>query len=197
VPHDAELSSRHFSIRVFLNGLRDFANLKLILAREDWIDYPNAVEEAWRLAHDAKDRLTGGHSGLSEGSKAHFKAELNQFFEQIREQFGPGVYCSWEMTCKSMTCSVCGMDVRGCNHISGRWYDGTLCEYHVTGGEVTSISVVDRPKDPRCRIWPWKLKQEMDGRKVFSDVPIYIAFRLEGDDEHGGVIDLAMLFHAA
>lgn len=47
-------------------------------------------------------------------------------------------------------CSICGAADFGCDHISGRSYDGIRCHRVITRWNVDEVSIVRRPRDPRC-----------------------------------------------
>jgi len=183
----------HFGVRVALNALRDLANIKIIVADDRWLSVPEAVETVWGCAHDARDRLVG-YSGLDAGFLAYCLDELNPLFAAIESRYGFGLYMSWELVLDGYTCSICNSDVRGCEHISGRWYGEQECRWHSDGGYIRAVSLVQNPRDPRCRIWPWLKRRNENGHIVIEEVPIYIIFTPEGDDDGGEIIDAVTLF---
>ncbi|TWT55488.1 hypothetical protein [Allorhodopirellula solitaria] len=179
--------------RVLLNALRDLANIGLTTRHPDWIKYPKAVEVCWDLSHDARERLTS-YSGIDLDFARRWATRATELIQDIDSAFGPGLYCSWEMEFDGLICSICGNDVRGCEHIPGKRYGRKRCALTPKGGQPRAIAIVENPRDPRCRIWPWAKRREEDGHAVVSDIPIFKLFRLEGNDDGGSIVDLEELF---
>jgi hypothetical protein len=182
-----------YGTRIVLNGLRDISNLCIVTQRPDWIEYPGAIEEAWVLAHDAMDRIDG-YTGLDAELKSYCAGFVQPVLDSIHGRYGKGVYTSWEMILDGLTCTICGTDIRGCEHIPGEWYASRECRVHPEGGTPSHIALVKNPVDPRCRIWPWLRKGTGPAGELIYDVPIYIIFNPEGQDDGGGVIDPASLY---
>lgn len=61
-------------------------------------------------------------------------------------------YLSAGIRYKSLVCNVCGKDALDCQHTPGEVVDGTIVEYSREGLFLEEISIVDIPRDPRCRI---------------------------------------------
>jgi hypothetical protein len=49
-------------------------------------------------------------------------------------------------------CSICEENIDKCLHVTGRLYDGQVCQRVITEAEVLEVSVVDRPKHPDARM---------------------------------------------
>lgn len=49
-------------------------------------------------------------------------------------------------------CSICNGNLEECPHEVGKKYDNAKCQMLANDVELTEISVVNVPKDPRCRI---------------------------------------------
>jgi hypothetical protein len=49
-------------------------------------------------------------------------------------------------------CSICHGDLEECPHEVGKKYDSITCQMIASDVDLVDISVVDVPKDPRCRI---------------------------------------------
>lgn len=60
-------------------------------------------------------------------------------------------------------CSICNEDTRGCRHINGSLYGGIVCNYRQINPRFDHIALVEEPKDPICRIWPWNIQYNADG----------------------------------
>lgn len=178
----------HFGIRVVLNGLRDLANVKIIVGDKRWIDSPRAIERVWLLAHDVRDRLSG-YSGLDSDFLAYCLEELAPVFSAIRHRFGNGLYTSWETLFDYLKCSICDSDIRGCHHVPGEWYGGRECVLQPEGLHPSAVALVEHPHDPRCRIWPWLKRRSEGDHLVVEGIPIFIIFKPEGEEDGGQVID--------
>jgi hypothetical protein len=174
--------------RIVLNGLMDIAEVCMIAECSGWLEKPAAVEAVWELIFDGRDRLDG-YSGISREFVEFSLAFVEGPFNEIQTRYGHGVYCSWEVTIDSLTCSICDGDVRGCEHESGGWYDGQQCVVKPTGIKPVAIALVENPRDPRCRIWPWcVISRGSDGSVRYKSL-IYCIFQPEGPEEPRSVLD--------
>ena len=59
-------------------------------------------------------------------------------------------------------CRICKDDARACLHIPGRLYDGKMCSTIPQHPQILSVSMVTIPQDPRCRVWPWQMKDNKE-----------------------------------
>jgi len=200
-PHqasDLHLTSILRALRISVNGLRDFANLHILVEHPEhpqWFRHPKAVETAWHLIHDSYDRLLRGL--LHEAFVAPYVARLDYLKSFVNTVYGPGLYTSAEITSDKLICSICKSDIRACQHIVGWTYGGQPCQ--VMWGDdsyINAVALVSNPRDPRCRIWPWQFqdKEEGDSGSIVK-APIFILFSLESDDDnHGAVLDPVRFF---
>jgi len=53
---------------------------------------------------------------------------------------------------RSWECSICHGDLEECPHEVGKKYDSARCQMIASAVEPIGVSVVNAPKDPRCRI---------------------------------------------
>lgn len=75
--------------------------------------------------------------------------------KKIIELFPQQYFMSLEILIKKMECSICGKDMRICNHIKGKAYNGEYCKAIVKDMELyKGVAVTKNPLDPRCRIVP-------------------------------------------
>lgn len=179
-----------YGVRVLLNGLRDIANLRLVTSNESWIHCPRAVESAWCLSHDANERLSE-HNGISDAFRVYCLSEIESFWGVVRQRFGDGAYNSIELSIEQLTCTICGADLRGCLHEPGKWYDDRLCQSKPEGLDVLASAIVDNPRDPRCRIWPWQIDK---GARTIRRLVMLNSFNSEGEENGGAVVDISSLF---
>jgi len=52
----------------------------------------------------------------------------------------------------ALACTVCGKDILECPHLPGEEVEGTTVRYQRKNLRISSVSLVDIPEDPRCRI---------------------------------------------
>lgn len=73
---------------------------------------------------------------------------------QLRSGKHGSMGCSVGATYKQALCSICGLDVldEKCVHVANKIYGGKRCSTVYVGLSLKDISLVNRPKDPRCRI---------------------------------------------
>lgn len=185
----------HFAIRVVFNGLRDLANLKFIVANSCWIESPKAVERVWHLAHDAHDRLSR-ISGFDADFLTHCLDDLAPILGAIQQRYGDGLYVSWETLFDYLECSICNADTRACDHVPGEWYGDQECVLQAVGMHPRAVALVERPHDLRCRIWPWLKRRSEGSHLVIEDIPVFIIFNPEGDEDGGQVVDRQELMGA-
>jgi hypothetical protein len=179
----------HRDLRVVLNGLRDLSNLCHVVAEDAWLETPHMVERAWDLLHDAEDRLN--YSGLELEFRESCLHLVDQAREAIQARFGAGLYTSWEVAFDWAECTVCKLDIRACEHLPGQWYDDQICSIHPIGLRPLAVALVENPRDPRCRIWPWNKREKgPDESGIIVECPIYIIFDPEGPEDGGMVVDL-------
>lgn len=74
--------------------------------------------------------------------------------KEVIEEYPQQWFMSLEILIKKLECSICGKDMQQCNHIAGRAYNGELCSTVVKDIEMTGVSLVANPRDPRCRVVP-------------------------------------------
>ena len=163
---------------VLFRGLQDFTDLVLTTTSPDWIRKPETVEKAWDHLWDAKDRLAYVANACSHKTLTWVIAELASLEKEFLRVFGPGLYWSPEIIAKTEICTACSQDFRSCNHIAGRIYNGIRCAKIPRDIEAKAVSVVQHPVDPRCRIWPWQLKEEKGHYEIVGTC-ILTAFRID------------------
>lgn len=179
-----------YRVRLALNALRDVANLELIMANSSWISYPKAVVAAWQLSHDANERLRC-LGNIDSDTRSKCLNAIRRVWTSIQERYGEGLYNSCEFVFDSLVCTICKSDLRGCDHIPGRWYEDQLCQGRAEGIELVASSLVRNPRDPRCRIWPWQWDESLS---VFHNILMYSAFEPDGEESGGNVVDVDKLF---
>lgn len=152
-----------FVLAMVVRTYLDYQKLLCDTRNKKWYEDQTGIEEVWDKLCDLNDRL-GYVSGKAEGhaiSKMQNKAaSLDNWF---LINYGSGMYSSPEMICKKVECSICGNNIKSCNHIHGRLYNGIRCVETPKDCELRSVSLVKVPRDKRCRVWPWQLEKNDDG----------------------------------
>lgn len=69
---------------------------------------------------------------------------------------------------RNWECSICHGNYEKCPHEEGSQYDGVICQLIAKNIEFTGASLVDEPKDPRCRVNDLLVISSLDGKKLFE-----------------------------
>lgn len=147
---------------VLFRGLEDLMVLAEITNRPGWQGDHGLVERAWGRLCDAKARLAYVASVAEVHHEAIALAEesIPLLDRAFLRAYGPGMYASPEILIRKSHCSVCSGDPRACEHVPGEIYDGTRCAVVADEIDPLGVAIVEAPKDPRCRLWPWNFKIE-------------------------------------
>lgn len=159
---------------ILIRGLQDATQLFRLVSTEGWGEDTSKIEDAWRNLCDAQDRISYVSTFTNLTNLTWLIGHLNAVDAEFMRAFGPGIYNSPEILIKKELCSVCGQNIKGCNHIPGHLYDGVHCTGIPKDIELKSVSIVMYPEDRRCRIWPWCFTGENQ-----VEAPILTIFRLD------------------
>ena len=140
---------------VFVRGLYDYIQIRTVLADKNWIKDTNLLDYVWVKFWDCKERFEYAKQIVGGDFVEHLSILLDDIAAFYETNFGPGTYLSPDILIRREECSICGNDFRACSHISGRLYGGDLCCAIAKDFTARSVSIVNHPKDPRCRLWPW------------------------------------------
>lgn len=156
---DGETRNHIRILAVVFKALEDFASLQEIISRDGWMRWPKLIEQVWEHLCDCKERLdyAGNHR---HPVIRNVLDQIHALEDVFTSEFGPGLYISPEIMAEREICTVCGKDHRACEHISGVAYGGIVCRRKPEGPSIRAIAIVDVPKDPRCRLWPWNATQD-------------------------------------
>ncbi|PSB59165.1 hypothetical protein [Chamaesiphon polymorphus] len=161
---------------VFVKSLHDYNQLLQITENVTWHQDRFKVECAWIKLCDCRERI--------EYSSQCFKGQvvkeiikhlddLEVFFPNVFEE---GNYISPGIIVDKYLCNICNEDTRNCCHISGKLYDGKICSYQQINPRIDHVALVKVPRDPRCRIWPWNIRCNNDGKVTgMTNIPIIIS----------------------
>jgi hypothetical protein len=73
-----------------------------------------------------------------------------------------------EIIIRRWTCSICNNDFERCDHGEGLIYDGSPCQVAPANVEFIAASLVDEPKDPKCRINDLLTIWQINKRNLFE-----------------------------
>ncbi|MGB5596366.1 MAG: hypothetical protein WBM32_10545 [Crocosphaera sp.] len=167
-------ANKLFIILIFFKGLQECSELAKLTKYRLWHKDNKLVEKIWRIKCNCKERLefvSADIQGVIIEGRLKMLHELENFFV---ENFGKGMYLSPGLIADKYICSICKKDTRSCCHISGRIYKGQICYSQPVNERIDHVALVREPKDPRCRIWPWNIKENKDGEGVILDNSILL-----------------------
>jgi len=171
---DPENRNKALCFGILFRGLQDFVDLTEITDVPDWITEHALIEKAWTKMWDCKERIEYASYFCHERTIEWVLSRI-EFLEKVFfTTFGPGLYSSPEIIAKQEICNVCKNDFRSCDHIAGRIYDGIRCLVKPKDIQLRRVSIVEAPKDPRCRIWSWRLREDNT-----TEICIMTTFRMD------------------
>lgn len=147
-------------LAITFKAFEDYSHLGKITLKNKWDQDNLNLENVWLKLWDSKDRLDSVRGRIQSKIVKLIYSNLENLLDQYRQNFGNGLYASPEILIKKELCSICNKDIRACSHIKGRWYNGTICRGIAEDIEMKTVSLVTVPRDPRCRVWPWREKED-------------------------------------
>ncbi|MEL1243920.1 hypothetical protein AAEO56_06565 [Flavobacterium sp. DGU11] len=146
---------------ILSKSFEDVIKLVELTANKNWPNDQAKTESIWQVLWDAKERLDIFNSHCR--NKNLFKFLLQQLKKLehcFYDLFGKGIYMSPVILVKKASCSICGLNIKGCAHIPGYLYDGKPCKEIAEDFEIQGADIVQSPHDMRCRVWPWNFIDE-------------------------------------
>jgi len=151
-----------FAAAVLFRSIHDFTFLVEETIYPEWVSDHDKVERIWCRFCNCRERFEFAQ-GLAQGPIVD---QLSRFLAEIERAFvstyGHGTYISLTLVIDELVCSICDCDLRGCEHSPGNLYAGRLCRgvaRRIRFRESGNVgSLVQVPRDPRCRVWPWQAK---------------------------------------
>ena len=157
---DNDVRSKALILGILFRGLEDYNDLSELTSIEDWESETKQIEKIWSKMWDCLERIEYASSHLTNAevltSILRSVFELKSWFV---EEYGHGFYSSPEILIKREVCSICKCNFKVCGHFAGAIYGGIRCVSEPKDFELRSISIVEFPEDPRCRIWPWQFQK--------------------------------------
>lgn len=164
---------------VFVKGLHDYLQLCQMTRHDDWHEDNSNIERVWTKLCDCRERLKFS-SRFCQSTAIDIIAQnldgLETFFQNA---FGNGYYLSPGIIVDKYLCNICCKDSRGCSHVAGRLYSGSICSYRPVNPQINHVALVKIPKDPRCRIWAWHFLDNNEGKEVKFKSPILTSFGVD------------------
>jgi hypothetical protein len=122
------------------------AALATLRSAMNWLEDTDAFEEAHRALDEA-----GSFTRHTFGCSLHQDRE--RYEQRCPVALGhTRIGLSIGFIVRRVECSICSQDPVSCEHVTGRTYDGQLCQRILTEVEPFEISLVDRPAQPDARI---------------------------------------------
>jgi hypothetical protein len=156
---DTECRNKALVIGILFHGLKDFIELAETTCLPGWETKNELIEKAWEQMWDCRDRIEYASNFCHAKILDWVFSKIKSLEEYYLNRFGHGFYFSPEIFIKRELCSICNNDFRSCEHITNGIYNGVRCVVIPQDFEPRSVSIVTVPEDPRCRIWPWKIKE--------------------------------------
>jgi len=178
--NDSEIRSKALIFGILFRGLESFINLKEKTNSSIWFKNTKLVENLWVELCDCKDRFGYSAKYLSCDELEWVLLQITYLEKNFVYHFGKGVYSSSAIRAKKIECSICGKDLRSCEHINGGIYDGKMCTGFATNiTHVDHVAIVENPADPRCRLWPWNKEKGDDSSLKITEATVLTFFRLD------------------
>lgn len=149
-----------YTAGVLFQGLSEFILLAGLTRDEKWHLENKRTERIWGLMWNCIDRFNFVFIHFKNDNFKWIINRLNLLKENFVAIFGYGLFSSPEIMISKETCNICQKDVRACEHLNGKLYNGVMCSSVAEKFELRSVSLVRIPRDPRCRIWKWNMTEE-------------------------------------
>ncbi len=167
---------------VFFKSLHEYIELCQLTNDKHWHKDNATVEKVWIKLCDCRERLQFSSQYCQGEAINQIQYDLNGLEQFFRDAFGDGSYVSPGIVADASLCSICNQDCRACSHIPGRLYNGKICSYHLVNPQPNHVALVKTPKDPRCRIWNWQIKDNKDEDESITIKEVCILTSFSVDD---------------
>jgi len=164
------------AIAVLFKGLVDYIDVEALFDSNQIPDDRKDIEKLWNKLWDCRERLDFAKACCQSDTLEFILNRLDLIEKMFSQKFGQGLYLSPEILIKCEICNICQKDPRSCDHVVGNLYNGVRCCSVVKDFEFRNGgSIVEYPRDPRCRIWPWN----MDQVKGTFEAPFFNFFQVD------------------
>ena len=139
---------------------------------------PSSAWDKLVEAQTAVQAAPRAHRTFRQGAVASYGHRLE---ELERVLFPPQIFMSVGLLVNRYECSICEDNYDDCEHLMGEPYMGRFCVLIVReGAELDHVSIVDAPRDKKCRITTFQ-----DG-SLMRDAMTLRVVRDEHEDESNG-----------
>ena len=145
---------------VFFQVMKDFSNLAINFKVGILLDEHEKLEKSWSLLIDCQERMVFVKSYYKGTNVIWLESRLNKLERAFNSIVNEGLYMSPVIIISKENCSICRKNIKACDHIPGSIYSGKICSSIAVNPQIRSIDIVKIPFDKRCRIWPWKIKED-------------------------------------
>jgi hypothetical protein len=134
------LLSVEMGLRALSHELRMWVSLKTEKVREAWEYFVSAERNAANAVsiHPVSAKLLGYLERLRRIEKVVFPTQL---------------FNSVGMIVIDSHCSICKLPYEECDHEKGKAYMGKYCSEIITNVDLREVSIVEEPRDKRCRVF--------------------------------------------
>lgn len=146
---------------VFFKSIEDFTDIAILTEKPEWFSKNEEIELVWNKMWNCRERLNFTKKKLRGNVSDYLEEQLNVLEKYFLHQFGQGLYSSPIIQMKGMSCNICQNNFKFCEHKKEEIYNGEICLPKPISPEIISSDLVRVPKDPRCRLWPWQMKENM------------------------------------
>lgn len=179
IEKSSEIKNESLIFGILFRGLENFITLKKKTKPSIWFKNTKLVEDLWIELCDCNDRFNYVSNYLTSDELDWILSQTANLENIFEFHFGKGLYSSIAIRAKNIECSICGDDLRSCNHMNGAIYDGKLCEGFATNlKKGDHVAIVEKPDNLRCRLWPWNIKKKENSPTEISGI-MATFFRLD------------------
>ena len=156
-----ELYNSFTTFSIFFKVLSEFTEIAILTKDKDWFQDNKIVEYVWTLMWNCRQRL----DFVTKRFNGNITDYLNKRIDSLEKLFlnlvGEGIYSSPVIEMKGLKCNICLDNFKRCDHERQEIYNGIICSPIPIEAQLISSDLVRVPKDPRCRLWPWQMKEDM------------------------------------
>lgn len=147
---------------IFFKILSEFSEMAVLTKeKNDWFNENKNIEEVWNLMWNCRQRLDFVTKYFSGNITDYLYERLNSLEKFFIQLVGEGIYTSPVIEMEGLICNICGENYKRCNHERHDIFNGVICEPIPIKPKLITADLVQVPKDPRCRVWPWQMKEDM------------------------------------
>lgn len=166
---------------IFFKGLQEYVQLCQTTQNKQWFEDNSVVEHVWIKLCDCRERIEFSLQYCHWKDAESILCDLAGLLNFFTEAFGVGNYLSLGIVFDRSICNICHQDFRACSHVERRLYNGKICFYQPVNPQPNHVAIVKKPKDLRCRIWSWNMKEpnQEDGSLTIENACVLTTFSVD------------------